>query len=115
MHDSSQRIGASVRYEIQKAGDTIVAGNALVNVFALDQFGNINTAENRDVTLRSEGSLVLGAGVVDISSGKGSRTLTSEVAQSVVIQLLDSSSTLLSMGSPSSVIFIPGKINLSIS
>ena len=52
--------GAAVRFVILDPVDGTAPGPILVTVQALDQFGNVASSENRDVTLLTTGSASFG-------------------------------------------------------
>jgi phosphotransferase system IIA component/3'-phosphoadenosine 5'-phosphosulfate (PAPS) 3'-phosphatase len=99
--------GPTARYEILDPVDGTVDAAITVTVRALDQFGNVATTENRDVTLLTTGS-TNGGGVVSIVNGVGARLITDPVAETVTLRLADSQGTGLDVSSTQSVVFAPG-------
>lgn len=71
-----------------KPADSSVDQNVLVTVRAIDRFGNTAVSEARPVSLVANTTLT-GAGLVQISSGVGQKTLHSTQIGWVKLSLLD--------------------------
>ena len=90
-----------------------VDNQVTVTIRALDQYGNIATAENRDVTLRVSGHAVApNSGVVNIGSGVGTIQITNTRPETVNLSLLDSSNTGVDVTSTQSVVVVAGLLVL---
>jgi hypothetical protein len=98
--------GAAVRYVILDPADGTVGTPILVTVQALDQFDNIATGENRDVTLVASG-FATGDGLVSIGGGVGSRSINDATPETVMLTLSDTSVTGLDVSSTQDVVFAP--------
>lgn len=79
-----------------------------VTIEAQDQHGNLNTAEQRAVTLLVAGNSITGAGLVDIVDGTGSISIATTVSQVATLSLLDSEATSLDTTSSVSAVFLAG-------
>jgi hypothetical protein len=78
-----------------------------VTVQAEDQYGNVVTSENRNVTLVTTGSAT-GAGLVDIQNGVGTRNINDAVPETVTLSLSDTEGTGLNVTSTQDVVFSSG-------
>ncbi|MEK7691870.1 MAG: hypothetical protein AAB425_12725, partial [Bdellovibrionota bacterium] len=84
------------------------AGTAVsVTVKAVDAYVNTVTSYGNDVTLAASGSAT-GAGLVDIVSGVGSRSINDTVAQTTNLTLTDSQGTGLAVTHTGSITFSAG-------
>ncbi|MDH3456211.1 MAG: hypothetical protein OER90_05165, partial [Gemmatimonadota bacterium] len=96
--------GAATRYVIEDPADGAVGTLLPVTVRALDQFGNVATGENRNVTLLTSGSAT-GGGVVNVTNGIGTRLISDQVPETVTLSLVDSDGTGLNVSSTQDVVF----------
>jgi len=97
----------ATRFVILNPADGTVGNNIPVTVQAQDQFGNVVTGENRDVTLVTSGSAT-GGGVVNIVAGTGTATISDTKAETVLLSLSDTQGTGLNVSSTQNVVFAPG-------
>ena len=98
--------GTATRYVILDPTDGQIGTPIPVTVRALDQYGNIATGENRDVTLLTSGSAT-GGGLVNIVSGAGTRAINDLVPETVDLTLIDTQGTGLNVSSTQDVVFGP--------
>lgn len=94
----------ATRFTIIKPNDTLVGTNTTVTIRAEDNSGNLETTYNNSVTLVVSGSAV-GGGVITITNGVGTKTITDTVAETVILSLLDTASTTLDVSSTQTVTF----------
>ncbi len=99
--------GPVARFGILDPTDAPVNQQVTVTVQAQDQYGNLVTTENRDVTLVASGSAT-GEGLVNIVNGVGTINITDAVAELVTLTLLDSQGTGLDVTSTQDVNFTSG-------
>ena len=102
-------LGAVVALVLLPISATTVNVPVTLYVQAQDQYGNRNFGYSGAVTLSIvSGTSVIGTGIVTLSSGQGSRSLTSIIAQTATIGLTDTQSTGLNVSSTQNLVFIPG-------
>ncbi|MDD3531156.1 MAG: hypothetical protein PHV99_00985 [Candidatus Pacebacteria bacterium] len=77
---------------------------AIVTVEAQDENGNVDTTIVSGVTLRTDGSAT-GAGLVTMTNGVGTISLSDTVAETVTLSLSDTQSTGLDVSSTQSLLF----------
>jgi hypothetical protein len=82
----------------------MIGNNVVVTIRAEDNNGNVDTTFNGTVTLVASGSAT-GGGIVTITSGVGTKTITDTTAETVLLTLLDTGSTGLITTSAQDVIF----------
>jgi hypothetical protein len=99
--------GAVAKFTIVDPSDGPIQTPITVTVRAEDQYGNLVTSENRDVTLVTSGSAT-GGGLVDIQNGSGTRQINDDVPEIVTLSLLDTESTSLNVSSTQTVVFTAG-------
>jgi hypothetical protein len=99
--------GPATSYTILDPTDATVGDPVTVTVQAQDDFGNLATGENRDVTLNTSGSAT-GGGLVAITAGTGSRNVTDAVPETVILTLTDTQGTGLDVSSQADVVFSAG-------
>lgn len=98
-------VGVAVKYVLQAPKNSVAGIVEHVLVQALDQFGNVASAETRGVTLvTSDAQRTL----VPILNGQGTVAVTTTLAHLVALSLSDSASTGLNVASSSSINFLPG-------
>jgi hypothetical protein len=97
-------IASATKFVIINPTDSTVGSNVTVTVQAQNQYGTIDTAYQRDVTLVAGGSAT-GGGLVDIVNGVGTKQITDAVAETVNLTLSDTQSTGLNVTSTQDVIF----------
>ncbi len=108
--DASQSVTVSntpiiaTRFTIIKPNDTLVGTNTTVTIRVEDNSGNLDTTYNNSVTLVVSGSAV-GGGIVTVTNGIGTKTITDTVAETVTLSLLDTASTTLDVSSTQTVTF----------
>jgi hypothetical protein len=90
------------KFVIQQPDNALVGENITVTVRAEDNDGNVDTTYQSDVTLVASGSAV-GAGLVNIINGVGTKVLTNDSAGTVTLSLTDSEATGLNVSSTRSV------------
>ena len=95
----------ATRLVIQSTGDSTINTSKVVTVRAEDDNGNVDTTYNDTVTLVATGA-VTGEGVVTITNGVGTITITDAVTESVVLSLFDSHTTGLNVASTQVFSFI---------
>lgn len=95
---------AATKFVIVDPVDTVVGGNVSVTVRAEDNSGNLDTTYQNDVTLVADGSAT-GEGLVSITNGVGTKTITDTVAETVNLILSDSQGTGLNVASTQNVVF----------
>jgi phosphotransferase system IIA component len=100
-------VGAVARYVILDPTDGPVGTPITVTVQAQDQWGNVATGENRDVTLVTSGSAT-GGGLVNIQNGVGTRSINDAVPETVTLSLSDTQGTGLDVSSIQDVVFGAG-------
>jgi urease beta subunit len=100
-------VGAAAQFVILNPPDGTVGTAISVTVQALDQYGNLVTTENRDVTLLTTGSAT-GGGLVNIQNGTGTLSINDQVAETVILTLSDTEVTGLAVSSVQDVIFSVG-------
>ena len=84
--------------------DALVGTNVIITVRAEDNNGNVDTTFNNTVTLVTSGSAT-GGGVVTLTNGVGTKTITDATAETVLLTLLDTGSTGLLTTSAQDVLF----------
>ena len=96
---------------------TVTAGaSSLVTIQVQDDFGNIDTNYQDDVTLVTGVTSVSGSGLtngevlIDIVNGEGTITLTDTVAETVDLALSDSQGAGLNVSDTSSIVWTPGAV-----
>ena len=94
----------ATQFTIIKPSDVLVGTNTTVTIRAEDNNGNLDTTYNNNVTLVVSGSAV-GGGVVTITNGVGTKTITDAVAETVTLSLLDTAGTTLDVSSTQTVTF----------
>jgi urease beta subunit len=99
--------GAVTKYVILEPPDGMINDPIPVTVQAQDQYGNLVTGENRDVTLVASGSAT-GDGLVNITNGVGTRSITDAVPETVTLSLSDTQGTGLNVSSTQTVVFAAG-------
>jgi hypothetical protein len=97
--------GPAVSFVIVQPADSTVGQFVRVDIEARDQFGNVATSENRDVTLRVNGVQFL---FVDMASGLGFFSVRLTVSGPVALALVDTEATGLVVTSTSSFTYSPG-------
>lgn len=100
--------GAAVQYIIVTPSDGTVDAPISVTVQAIDQFDNIATSEERDVSLVAAKAAGEEQLLINIASGSGIVTLSNEKSERVPLSLLDTASTGLSVTSTAEAFFAPG-------
>ena len=96
--------GAATEFVILDPTDGTTGTPITVTVQAQDQFGNVATAEDRDVTLVADGDAT-GGGLVAIVAGVGTLDISDSTAETVNLSLSDSESTSLTVSSTQDVVF----------
>ncbi len=97
----------ATRFVISPPGDGTVGTAVPVTVRALDQYGNVDTTYQSDVTLNVNGSAT-GGGLVNIVNGVGTRSVNDTVAETVHVTLTDSQGTGLNVSSNQDIAFAAG-------
>ncbi|MCX6736147.1 MAG: YDG domain-containing protein [Candidatus Parcubacteria bacterium] len=87
-----------------------VDSSVTVTVQAQKANGVIDTDYQDDVTLNTSGTTATGGGLVSITNGEGTLSLSDTVAETVHLTLTDSQSTLLSVTSAQDLVFAPGAV-----
>lgn len=93
-------------YEIVDPGQAIAGTPFTVTVNVLRPDGTLDTSYQNDVTLVTTGG-AMGAGLVTITDGTGTISLTDTVAETITLSLSDSQGTGLEMSSTQSVTVAP--------
>jgi hypothetical protein len=102
-------VGVVVALVLDPVSPVTVGISATALVKAIDQYGNVNPTFNSIVTLATpSGSSITGLGQVTLASGLGSRSVSSTLAQTAVLELTDSETIGLNITSTRQVIFRPG-------
>ncbi len=104
-HNILFEAGPTVAFVIIDPQDSFVEVAVRVTVYALDEYGNINRADNRSVTLVTSGP-VSGAGVVTLAQGVGVASLVSHIPQTINLSLVDSSATGVSVSSSQQLVLV---------
>ena len=100
--------GATVKFIILSPPSGATVDNAVtITLQALDQFGNVATAESRAVTLDATNS-VTGVGLVTFVSGVGLKSIRDHVAEASLLTLIDSQGTHADVSSNRSISFASG-------
>ena len=99
--------GATTKYVILDPTDGTVDAPVTVSMQAQDQYNNVATSCQDDVTLVTSGSAT-GAGLVDIVDGTGTRDISDQVAETVDLSLSDSETTGHNVDSTQDVVFAHG-------
>jgi hypothetical protein len=94
----------ATKFIIIDPADTVVGGSAVITIRAVDNSGNLDTTYQNDVTLVLSGSAT-GGGLVSITNGAGTKTITDSVAETVNLTLTDSQSTGLNVSSTQDIVF----------
>jgi hypothetical protein len=85
--------------------DGIVNTLISVTLYALDQYANINTQENRQITLVTTGSAV-GGGVLTFVSGVIRASITDALPETTILTLSDSAHTGVDVSSTQKIVFV---------
>ena len=115
----SVQVATGTRFVFEPEPDpqTLAAGaSSLVTVQVQDDFGNIDTNYQNDVTLVTGVTSVSGTGLtngqvlIDIVNGEGTITLTDTVAETVNLALSDTQGTGLAVTDTASIIWTAGTV-----
>ena len=107
-------LGSVVALVLLPISATTVNVPITIYVQAHDQYGNRNFGYSGAVTLSvASGISVIGSGIVTLTSGQGSRSLTSIIAQTATAGLSDTQSTGLNVSSTQNLVFISGLLDFS--
>ncbi len=94
------------KFVIETPSRAAVGSSAIVTIKAISQSGNVDTAYEKDVSLVLSGNGT-GAGLVDIRSGVGTKSIGNTQGQMVNISLNDTSNTELDVSDTKSIQFLP--------
>lgn len=101
-------IAPATAFEILDPPDTLAGTTVAVVIQAINQFGLVDPAYQKNVSLLASGNaLVAGSGLVDIINGTGSVQLSDNTPETVQLSLLDSELTGLKHSSTQEIIFSP--------
>ncbi|MBI4896368.1 MAG: hypothetical protein HY832_02365, partial [Candidatus Aenigmarchaeota archaeon] len=106
----SNNLNANVtatKFAITNPSDGTVDAAITVTVRALNAQDVVDTEYTSDVYLNATGSAT-GYGLVDISSGTGTKSLSDQITETVNLSLADTQSTGLTVTSTQNVVFDPG-------
>lgn len=103
--------GAPVTFELEPLPRAPVNTFERVIIHVLDQFGNLVTTEQRDVTVLLNSTTVIGEGVVDIASGTGFAYVFNTEEEVVRVTLQDTFDTGLNSSASTLISFVPGPSN----
>jgi len=107
--DSITVSATATKFVIEDPTDGTVDNPITVTVRAEDNFGNVDTNYETNVTLVADGSAT-GDGLVDITSGVGTKNVSDTVAETVNLSLSDTEFTGLNVSSTQNVVFAAGAV-----
>jgi hypothetical protein len=99
--------GPANRFVLLDPADAVAGASTAVTIQALDFYGNVDTSFHDDVTLIASGSAA-GDGLIAITNGMGTASITNIVAENVTLSLLGIGALAIDVSSTQVVSFLPG-------